>query len=179
VSQALLTPTRARTRPIAFESTSGSAVSQESAALQSAVETVVRSAETSHSLFGRKAEAISQIWQLVNECSRPGWDGYGAEPVDRLTAFKAADVIRALPSNVPLPEVGPEPDGAISLDWTRSRSSVFSLSVGAGDRLAYAWLDGSDRGHGVALFDGQAIPTRVLQGIDENLRHAAPALGTP
>ena len=141
------------------------------------MEAIVNSIEKSEALFGSKAAAIAQIWTLVDECSEVGWDGDGAEPVDGFAAFTAANVIRALPSGVPLPEIAPEPDGAISLDWIRSRNNLFSLSVGTGNRLAYAWLDGSDRGHGVVRFDGQAIPTRVLQGIDEIMRHATAALG--
>lgn len=135
------------------------------------------SVEKSQALFGGKATVIGQVWALVNECSVAGWDGGAAEPVDRLAAFKAADVIRALPAHVPLPEVAPEPDGAISLDWIRSRRRVFSLTVGSGDRLAFAWLDGSDRGHAVVRFDGEVIPSRVLQGIDEIMGHVSATLG--
>jgi hypothetical protein len=141
------------------------------------VEAIVNSVETSQALFGRKAAVIAQIWTLVNECAQPGWDGDEAEPVDRFAAFRAADVIRALPSGVPLPEIAPEPDGDISLDWIRSRNNLFSLTIGTGDRLSYAWLDGSDRGHGVVRFDGQVVPDRILQGIDETIRHGTAALG--
>ena len=141
------------------------------------METIRESVERSQALFGGKAAAIAQVWTLVNECSEPGWDGDGAEPVDRFAAFRAADVIRALPPGVPLPEVAPEPDGAISLDWIRSRNNLFSLTVGSGHRLAFAWLDGFDRGHGVARFDGQVVPKRILQGIDEIMRHGTAALG--
>lgn len=127
--------------------------------------------EKSEALFGSRAAVIAQIWALVNDCAVAGWDGDGSEPVDRYVAFAAADVIRALPAAVPLPEVAPEPDGSISLDWIASQNRLFSLSVGSSDRLAFAWVDGSDRGHGVARFDGETIPVRVLQGINETMRH--------
>lgn len=155
----------------------GSAVSPESKAVREAVGAVERSVERSQSLFGRKAAVIAQIWAIVNDCAEPGWDGDGAEPADRLAAFAAADLIRSLPGGIPLPEVAPEPDGAISLDWIRSRNRLFSLSVGTSDRLAYAWIDGSDRGHGVARFDGETIPTRILQGIGEIAGHGDAAVG--
>jgi hypothetical protein len=73
--------------------------------------------------------------------------------------------VRALPDNIPLPEFTPEPDGSISLDWIRSRNRVVSLSIGQSNRLAYAWLDGADRGHTVVHFDGQNVPSRVLNDI--------------
>jgi hypothetical protein len=154
----------------------GSAVSEESRVVRDAVDAIVKSAEKSQALFGGKAAAIAQIWALVNE-SESCCDGDKAEPVDRVAALRAAEVIRALPPGVPLPEAAPEPDGAISLDWIQSRNELFSLTVGPGDGLAYAWLDGSDRGHGVVRFDGQTIPARILQGIDETVRRATAGLG--
>jgi len=156
----------------------GSAVSAESQAVRQAVVEVLRARESSQSLFGRRAAVISQIWALVNECDEQGWDGSGAEPVDRFAAFAAVDLIRALPEDVPLPEVAPEPDGSISLDWIESKQRIFSLSVGTSGRLAFAWLDGSDRGHGAELFDGERIPRRVMAGILEIVRDGRAAIGT-
>jgi len=155
----------------------GSAVSSESQVLRQRVADIRRSTERSQSLFGGKAATISQIWGLVNECAEAGWDGANAEAVDRLAAFAAADFIRALPDGLPLPEVAPDPDGAISLDWMWSRNRLFSVSVGTSNRLAYAWLDGSDRGHAVARFDGEQVPPRVLEGIGEIIKHGKPAVG--
>ena len=144
---------------------SGSAISAEAHAVQKAANIVVNSVERSHALFGHKANAISQIWTLANECSAPDWDGNGALPLVHSAVFQAAAFIRALPKGVPLPEFAPDPDGSISLDWIASRNRHFSLSVGTSDRLPYAWLDGSDRGHAVARFDGEIIPSRILEGI--------------
>jgi hypothetical protein len=154
-----------------------SAISPESKAVREALGDIVSSAEQSQSLFGRKAATISQIWALVNECAEPGWDGSGAAPVDRLAAFAAADFIRALPDTMPPPEVAADPDGAISLDWIRSRNHLFSVSVGTSNRLAYAWLDGSDRGYAVARFDGEQVPLRILEGLGEIFKHGNPTVG--
>ena len=70
-----------------------------------------------------------------------------------------------------LPEFAPEPDGSISLDWIQSRARLYSLSIGHSNRLAYAWLDGADKGHGVVHFDGQNVPPRVLDGIKHIVGH--------
>jgi hypothetical protein len=143
----------------------GAAVSREAQAVQETALAVVETAELSHALFGEKSAAISQIWALASECIEPGWDGDEAQPLERLAATIAAEFIRVLPDDVPLPEFAPEPDGSISLDWIRSRHRLFSLSIGSTNRLAYAWLDGTDKGHAVARFDGTKIPVRVLEGI--------------
>ena len=155
---------------------SGSAVSSEAQAVQRSVIALVETAERSHALFGDKAAAISQIWALANECGEEGWDGEDAEPVNRVAASLAAAFVRALPAGIPLPESAPEPDGSISLDWIQSRHRLFSVSAGINNRLAYAWLDGTDRGHGVARFDGQTISRRILEGICGIVDHANASL---
>ena len=111
------------------------------------------------------AATISQIWALVDECVETGWDGDEGQPISEIAAKVAADFVSDLPPDVSLPEVAPEPDGSISLDWIQSRSRLFSLSIGKGSRLPYAWLDGADVGHGVAFFDGETAPPTILEGI--------------
>ena len=151
-------------------------MSLEARAVRDSAIAVVETAERSHALFGGKATAISQIWALAAECAEADWNGEGAEPIAQLAASLAADFVRALPDGVPLPEFAPEPDGSISLDWIQSRHRLFSLSVGSTNRLAFAWLDGADRGHGVARFDGTKVPSRVLQGVLSIVNHGDASL---
>ena len=97
--------------------------------------------------------------------------------LDRLAALSAANFIRALPDGIALPEFAPEPDGSISLDWIQSRNRLFTLSVGSTNRLAYAWVDGTDKGHAVARFDGEHVPPRILEGIRGITNRGNAALG--
>jgi len=133
--------------------------------------------ETDQAPSRAKVLAISQIRALADDCAHPGWDGSSAAPIDPMAVRTASDFIRALPDEIPLPEFAPEPDGSISLDWIQARDRLFSLSVGKTSRLAYAWLDGVDKGHGVAGFDGRRIPLRVLQGIGGIVTHGNAAIG--
>jgi hypothetical protein len=143
----------------------GSAISPEANAVHKAVTEVVELTERSLVLFGKKASALSQLAELAAECAQQGWDGDTAAGINPNAVLYAEHFVRALPEGIPLPEFTPEPDGSISLDWIRSPNRLFSLSVGNSNRLAYAWLDGADKGHGVARFDGQTIPPRVLEDI--------------
>lgn len=154
----------------------GSAVSHEAQVVRNAATAVVDSAERSQVLFGRKAEAISQLMVLANECSEEGWDGDEASSINPLAVSMAERFLRALPDDAPLPEFAPEPDGSVSLDWIQSRNRLFSMSVGTSNRLAYAWLDGADQGHAVARFDGDRIPPRILMGISEIMNHGNTSL---
>ncbi|HEV7928092.1 MAG TPA: hypothetical protein VGR14_22260 [Verrucomicrobiae bacterium] len=91
--------------------------------------------------------------------------------VDPCAIVIAQGFLRALPEGVALPEFSVEPGGSISLDWIESRSRLFSLSIGGNHRFAYAWLDGTNKGHGVESFDGQQIPERLLDGITAIVRN--------
>ncbi len=154
-----------------------SAISSEARAVREAASAVVESAERSQVLFGEKSIAISQVAALANECAEAGWDGNEAAPIDWAAVRTAVEFIRAMPDDLPLPEFAPEPDGSISLDWIQSRTRLFSLSVGSTNRLAYAWLDGSDKGHGVARFEGERIPSRVIEGIIGIMNHGNATIG--
>jgi hypothetical protein len=156
----------------------GSAISVEASAAREAANAVIESIERSQALFGEKTAAISQLRALAIECGQENWDGDGAAMIDPMAILNAEAIVRALPIGIPLPEFAPEPDGSVSLDWTQSRTQQFSLSVGRSHRLSYAWLDGTDSGHGVATFDGSTIPPRIIEGIFAIAKNGHAPIGT-
>lgn len=143
----------------------GSAISDEALIETKAASAIVERVETSWSLFGDKGAAISQVLALADDCSVAGWDGDEAPPVASEAVQTVCDFVRALPEGFPLPEFAPEPDGSISLDWIRSKQQLISLSIGSGERVPYAWVDGTDKGHAVGRFDGFAVQQRLLSAI--------------
>lgn len=149
----------------------GSAVSSEANAVSKAATAIVKSFENSQSLFGEKAAARSRLRALADECAKSDWDGNGAEAVNPIALQNAERFLETLPEGFPLPEFAIEPDGCISLDWIKSRNCLFSLSVGSNNRLAFAWLDGADKGHAVARFNGHQVPNHILEGITAVLNH--------
>jgi len=122
--------------------------------------------EPSCKLSVAKAEAASRLEGLADEHAMEG-----TITIHPSVVATAKHFLRALPESVAPPEFSVDPDGAISLDWIESRDCLFSLSVGQNDRLSYAWLDGTNKGHGVEKFDGQHIPKRILDGITAILNH--------
>lgn len=141
------------------------AVSAEAQIVGQAAVGVGSEIEGSEALFGPKARALEELAAVAAECAVPDWDGYGAKPVDPWAVVSAEMIIRGLPDGIPVPEVGAEPDGAISLDWIHSRHRMLSLSVSGDSRLAYGWIDGSESGHAVVGFDGVRLPDRLLSEI--------------
>jgi hypothetical protein len=148
-----------------------SAVSSEAKAVREAASDIVGRAENSKSLFGAKLDLIEQLHAMNDDCANEDWDGYGAMPLNAEALDTAKDLIRTLPDEFPLPECAPEPDGSISLDWIVSKQKLFSLTVGRSDRLAYAWLDGTDQGHAVSRLDGSSLPARILNQIQALVNH--------
>lgn len=118
--------------------------------------------EASIALFGRKASALNRLHEVLSECSESDWDGYGAEAYSPDAAFRAEQLIRSLPDQALDVEFGVEPDGTISFDWDLTNVRNFSLIVGESDRIAYAWIDGTDRGHAVARMASGNLPDRIL-----------------
>jgi len=113
------------------------------------------------------------LHQLPVECAKDDWDGYGAEAVKATALLRAEAFVRALPDDIPLPEVSVEPDGAVAFDWMPLPSKTFTLSVNEGNRLAYAWIDGTDRGHAAVKFEGVEIPSRVLTDLERLISHGS------
>ncbi len=148
-----------------------SAVSAEAESVRHNASVVVEQVHRSVALFGPKSELISSLASLGDECRESNWDGYGAEPVSQHALRRAQNLIESLPEDLPLPECSIEPDGCVAMDWMPASYRTLSVSVGEADRLPYAWVDGSDRGHAVAkLVDGQ-LPPRILAEIRRFTNH--------
>ena len=101
---------------------------------------------------------LADVWA---ECSQPDWDGYNALPVTRASCMNAERFIHALPQDVPVPCIGAEPDGHVTLQWGRSPLQVLSLSVSHRGELHYAALLGTGRACGTEPF-ADAVPAVIL-----------------
>ena len=155
-----------------------SAVSAEAQVVRNAARAVIDLAECSYALFGPKIAVISLIRSIARDCAEPDWNGEGARPLSPEAVESAEEFVRALPTGYPLPDVAPEPDGAVSFDWIQSRHRLLTLSISVNKRLAYAWLDGTDRGHAVAYFDGATIPQGILECIERVMNRGSSTVGT-
>jgi hypothetical protein len=150
-----------------------SAVSVEAESIRQHATTVVEQVHRSLALFGSKAALISDLSALGDECGESNWDGYGAQQVNRVALKRAQDLIASLPDGVSLPEIAIEPDGRVSLDWMPANHRMLTMSVGSSDRLPYAWVDGTDRGHAVARLANGELPPRIIDEIRRFSRHEA------
>ena len=130
------------------------------ALLQDAVESLLNSVALGKTL----KDTVRQLYQVLEECGRSNWDGYGAQSVLFETYEKAKRFAQALPFGIPVPEVSAEPDGEITFEWFVAPTRVFSVSVSPNNELNYAGLFGASRTYGTEVFH-DAIPEVVLSHI--------------
>lgn len=114
------------------------------------------------SLTLSRFETWLDLAAVYEGCGAGDWDGAGAEPVSTKTIEKARAFLSALPSDVPDPEVGPDPDGEVSFDWFAEPDWGVAVALNADGRLSYAAAFGANRAHGTEKFL-EEIPQQLLQ----------------
>jgi hypothetical protein len=82
------------------------------------------------------------LFTIGRECNHDGWDGEGSYAVEPATIGIAAKVAQAMFVSLPLgtlaPDVMPDADGEVILEWIVDQQRVLSLSVGSNGRASYA-----------------------------------------
>ena len=109
---------------------------------------------------------LDKLYDIYQECSVGNWDGYGAVPIIETTCREAETLIRLLPSFVPAPNILPEPDGGIGLDWDKGEGFSFTISVSGNNVLTYAGLFGeNNETYGTEIFTG-SLPKAILNNLE-------------
>ena len=109
---------------------------------------------------------LDELDDIYKECSTKDWDGYGAVPIIETTYREAETVIRSLPSFVPPPDILPEPDGGIGLDWDKGEGFSFTISVSGKNVLTYAGLFGeNNETYGTEILSG-ILPKVILDNLE-------------
>jgi hypothetical protein len=112
----------------------------------------------------RRRRGDSLVAAIYDHSWQPGWDGYDATAIELRACLMAADLFALIPAEVAEPDIIPEADGDIALEWQRAPRQVFSISISATGRIAYAGLFGSSRVYGTEQFTG-TLPLAILEGL--------------
>ena len=110
--------------------------------------------------------AFDELNQVYTECLKPNWDGYGAMPVSETTYQLAYQFLEALPLGTPLPSIGAEPDGHLTLEWHYSPRWTLSVSISPERELHYAALLGTSKAYGTEPFFGE-VPRTMMDLIQQ------------
>ncbi len=149
---------------VSFAAPSAAGFSDDSQYLRQQLQEVQDARASSRYWSAALDEALENLASVKSQCSKPKWDGYKAEPIRTETFGRLIAFLRAMPENIPTPDLVPEPDGEISVDWQLGPRRIFSVSVGPHARLAYAGMLGATRWHGVEFFYG-SLPQEIIRGV--------------
>lgn len=119
-----------------------------------------RKAET----LGRLSEFLYSIDELCRECSIDGWDGYDSLPITGDACEEAKRFVKSLPANFPMPEIVPEPNGGIGLEWSKGNRLIFVASVSGKNEIIYAGLYGINKSHGTEYFS-DTLPLAIIENL--------------
>jgi hypothetical protein len=103
---------------------------------------------------------FQQLEEIFDECFFEGWDGERAKQISVEVLQCAIRFLDSFPLGIEAPEVGAEPDGAITLEWYRSPNKVISISINPDGWMYYAALIGTSKRHGADY---------ALMGISDDL----------
>ena len=146
-----------------FATSTDTGVSPEAQLIREDLMTVLRSFYESSYIRDVHRPAHLALRETMADASADNWDGYGARGVTESTFLKALYFLRSLPSTVPSPEVSPEPDGEIAFEWHAGPERAFSVSVGEGDTISFASVQGRRKLHGTELLVDELPETILLE----------------
>ncbi|MDO9319335.1 MAG: hypothetical protein Q7V56_14185 [Gammaproteobacteria bacterium] len=102
------------------------------------------------------------IQTILSECGSKNWDGYGAEAISREALLNAIHFYHEkLQSDVPYPELTPEPDGEVALEWYGHGGSSCSISFSEKNYVSFASVIKGSRVRGAA--EASDINVRVIK----------------
>lgn len=116
--------------------------------------------------LGRQNDVLQALDVIYEECSEEGWDGYDAIPITEDAYNEASRLIMTLPvtSFIPMPDITPEPDGSIALEWSKDKHKIFVVSVRGKNEIVYAGIFGLNKTHGIEYF-GDSLPLIIIENL--------------
>lgn len=111
-------------------------------------------------------EKLQTLHKVFEECSKRNWDGYNAPPIRKKAYNEAKKIIKKLPSNIPMPDIVPEPDGDIGLDWYKEKHFGFIISVSGNSKINYAGVFGEGNTASGSMCFKESIPSVIIKHIE-------------
>jgi len=108
---------------------------------------------------------LNVLQELYREYSFENWDGYEAVPISIDAYSEAARFLKMLPSSIPEPNIIPEPDGGIGLEWYKEKDFSFLVSVSGKNTITYIGRFGkNNQTYGIENFIN-SIHQVILDGL--------------
>lgn len=117
----------------------------------------------------RRRDDIDTLLMLPAEYLEANWNGEEAAPIPETAIQEARRFLHKLPATFPLPEVVPEPDGYLGLEWYANKWLLYVVSFNGKGMLSCSGLNGPDRTYGTRYMD-EGIPAEILRNIAKVIR---------
>lgn len=101
-------------------------------------------------------DAISEMSELILECSQPNWDGYNANPLDFESLIKGTQFLASIPFVIPFSSFFVHTDGRFGIRLQNQGSSM-SICVDRNNNVSYAGLLNDEEVMGTFVFNGESL----------------------
>jgi len=91
---------------------------------------------------------FNRLDNILKECDYDGWDGYNGDKVTKKVLEYTSEFIKTIPIEIENPEIVPESDGCIGLNWDANKYMNISISIGTDGFIYYASIIGENKIHG-------------------------------
>lgn len=109
--------------------------------------------------------ALERLEEVYKECSMEDWDSYDAAAISQEAYLEARRLLRLIPSSFPMPDILPEPEGEIGLEWYKESGFSFVISVGGNNIITYAGRFGkNNETYGTEYFT-DSMPKIILDSL--------------
>ncbi len=103
---------------------------------------------------GIQTQITKVLEEIATECMNEDWDGYGAKPISDDACKALLGFISQIEPSLPVPEVVPESDGDIGLEWHVNNNRWLILSFHSREVVHYAArLDEYSKNDGILRLD--------------------------
>lgn len=111
------------------------------------------------------SKSLRSLQEVYQQNSVKNWDGYGAAPISIDAYSEVTRLLTMLPSYIPLPDIIPEPDGGIGLEWYKGKGFSFVISASGKNIITYVGRFGENNQiYGTENFM-DTVPQIVLNGL--------------
>jgi hypothetical protein len=113
----------------------------------------------------KKMEAVDTVIDTFRRNRESDWDGYGALPISEAACAEAILFLKKLPSTIPPPDVIPNPDGDVSLEWYIDQRQLFVATFSGTGIISFAGVFGKgSKVHGTEIFT-ESIPSSLIENL--------------
>lgn len=117
-----------------------------------------------------KHRARLQIDFINDHCAEDGWDDAETRRIEGTTIQLAYLFLDLLPDYCDVPDISPEPDGHIELEWYVQPRRTLSVSISPQGKIYWAALYGTEDPRGSCPFPSESLPETVLYWIGKITR---------